>query len=280
GGPHGWGGSARPWSALDLNGGDGRVLAAREGFVYKMCGTSTWLQVRHSGGWATDYYHLSNMVQFTDGTSIERGRYLGNTGTTVACGGSASGPHVHFNLRLNGAHAAMNGREMGGWTFWEGAAAYQGFAERSGVRVGVNSLMYNPGIQYQSNVEGIGWQGAQANGGTTGTTGQNRRLEAINISLQRPTGTPGSFDVCYEAHVQNIGWQGVRCNAQTAGTVGQGLRMEALKIWLVNPPNRAGVCYRAYVQNIGWQSWVCNGAIAGTTGQSLRIEALQIKLTP
>jgi LasA protease len=79
GGPHGWGGGKkewkqRPWSALDFAGGDGRVRAAREGLVYLPCGETTWIQIRHGDGWVTDYYHLTNIPQFVDGTWIERGQ--------------------------------------------------------------------------------------------------------------------------------------------------------------------------------------------------------------
>jgi LasA protease len=293
GGPHGWTGTPRPWSSLDFNGGSGQVVAARKGVAFRMCSTGGgWIRVDHGDGWTTDYYHLSSMA-VANNTSVTRRQYLGNQGVNIDCGGSASGPHVHFTIRFNGAYQEWNGRAIGGWTLSEGAAAYQGKAVRGHVGGSTTATaltgqtLYNAGIQYQANVEGIGWQGAQANwagdgagGAMAGTTGQNRRLEAINISLQRPAGTPANFDVCYEAHVQNIGWQGQRCNAQTAGTVGQGLRMEAIKIYLANPPEGAGVCYRAHVQNIGWQPEVCNGQVAGTTGQSLRIEALQIRLTP
>lgn len=283
GGPHGWGGSARPWSSLDFSGGDGRVLAARSGQAYRMCGNTTWIRVVHADGWTTDYYHLVNLA-VGNNVPVNYLQYLGDIGTAVDCGGSASSAHVHFAIRLNGSYTEWNGREIGGWTIYEGSSAYQGKAERSFVGgntiVNVNSTMYNIGVQYQAHVQNIGWQPAQANGGTAGTVGQNLRMEAINISLLKPTGTPGNVDICYEAHVQNIGWQGERCNAQTAGTIGQSLRIEAIKIRLVNPPNRAGVCYRAYVEGIGWQPWYCNNAVAGTTGQGRRLEALQILIMP
>lgn len=288
GGPHPWGGCSnngcpRPWSSIDLNGGDGKVLAARRGTALRMCGTSTWIRVVHEGGWATDYYHIINLA-VADNTSVEYLRYLGDIGTATACGGSASGPHVHFAIRLNGNYIDWNGREVGGWTVYEGGTGYQGRMERAyaggNTVVNVGSSAYNIGVQYQAHVQNIGWQSPQANGGTAGTVGQNLRMEAINISLIKPTGTPGNVSICYEAHVQNIGWQGERCDGQTAGTIGQSLRIEAIKMRLVNPPNRAGVCYRANVEGIGWQGWVCNNAIAGTTGQARRLEALQILITP
>jgi LasA protease len=145
GGPHGWGGTARPWSALDFAGGDGQVHAARSGLVYKPCGNTTWVQVRHGEGWVTDYYHLTSIPRFTDGTKIKRGQYLGKTGTAVACGGSAYGAHVHFNVRYKGAHIAWHGQKLGGWTIYEGAKSYQGYAAKNGTRVYPGQLLYNDG---------------------------------------------------------------------------------------------------------------------------------------
>ncbi|HZN93221.1 MAG TPA: peptidoglycan DD-metalloendopeptidase family protein, partial [Myxococcales bacterium] len=286
GGPHGWTGSPRPWNSLDLTGGDGHVLSAREGNVYKMCRNSagaytTWLRVKHPGGYWTDYYHLSNLQQYSDGKWLDRGAYLGNTGQTIDCGGSARSPHVHFSILKDGTHLEWNGRELGGWNIYQGGSAYQGSAERSGAWINAGSgTMYNIGVQYQAHVQNIGWQNWVANGGVAGTTGQGLRVEALKIALQKPAGTPSATGVCYQAHVQNIGWQAPVCNGGTAGTTGQGLRVEALKVWLVNQPNRAGVCYRAHVQSIGWQGWVCDGGIAGTTGQGLRVEALQVRISP
>jgi LasA protease len=145
GGPHGWAGTPRPWSSLDFAGGDGRVRSARGGLVYRPCGKTTWVQVRHRDGWITDYYHLTNIPRFTDGSWIKRGKYLGNISTTVACGGSAMGAHVHFNIRYKGSHIAWHGRKIGGWTMYEGAYAYGGYAVKNGTRVYPGQLMYNNG---------------------------------------------------------------------------------------------------------------------------------------
>lgn len=46
--------------------------------------------------------------------------------------GSATGPHVHWSLRtydanLNGAYTWLNGRTLGGWTWYNGNAQYAYF---------------------------------------------------------------------------------------------------------------------------------------------------------
>ncbi len=61
------------------------------------------------------------------------------------------------------------------------------------------------------------------------TSGQSKRLEAINISLSNPLYS-GSIE--YQTHVQDIGWQGWKANGQMAGTSGQSKRLEAIRIKL------------------------------------------------
>lgn len=50
----------------------------------------------------------------------------------------------------------------------------------------------------------------------TGTVGQHKRMEAIEIWL---TGAPAGCNVQYRAYVQGFGWQGWVQNGATAGTV-------------------------------------------------------------
>lgn len=293
GGPHAFGGTSDtgPWSSLDFYGGNGQGKAAREGTMTKMCDRNrdgvytTWLRINHAGGWATDYYHLSNMRQDANGTWLNRGDSVGNQGRTIECGGSAARDHIHFSLLYNGAYVALNGREIGGWTIYNGSAQYGGRAERgyaggNTVAQAGNGTMYNIGVTYRAHVQDYGWMGWVSNNQVAGTTGQGRRIEAFQIALQKPSGTPGDVGICYQAHVQNYGWMGTVCNGGTAGVEGQALRVEAFKIWLSNPPNRAGVCYQAHVEGYGWMGEVCNGAVAGTEGQGRRVEAIRIRITP
>ncbi|MFC4075628.1 peptidase M23 [Salinithrix halophila] len=145
GGPHGWSGNNRPYSSIDLYGGDQRVLAARDGNAFTMCSNNRgWIRVYHDNGYATDYYHLWNNITPTDESFITEGSFLGYTGTDVSCGGFASGRHVHFSLLSSGNRVALDGKEIGGWVFFEGSA-YDGYAMHgSTVRYPDRSL-YNYG---------------------------------------------------------------------------------------------------------------------------------------
>ncbi|MFE9201339.1 peptidase M23 [Micromonospora sp. NPDC007230] len=142
GGPHGWGGSESPWSAIDLAGGDQRVLAARGGTAYTMC--RGWIRVIHDRGYATDYYHLWNSIN-VNGAGVGEGAYLGDTGTDVTCGGAASGRHVHFALRQNNAYVPMHGHNLGKWVIIPGGGTYQGYALHGSAQVNVGGALYNYG---------------------------------------------------------------------------------------------------------------------------------------
>jgi LasA protease len=146
GGPHGWAGSERPFSSLDLAGGDGQVLAPGDGVVYTMCGNNLgWLRIYHPTGYTTDYYHLWNNIQPADGSNVTAGTFLGNIGTDVSCGGSASGPHVHWAVLEGETRVPWHGRSAGQWVFSEGASAYGGYATHGDTRVDVGGGLFNHG---------------------------------------------------------------------------------------------------------------------------------------
>ncbi len=156
-GPHGQKAGTTPWNSLDLAGGDQKVLAATGGLFYKAC-SGAQVIIRQSNGWATTYFHLANTVQIKDGTSIQRGIYLGNTSkTTGSCDGYATGPHVHFSISLNDKKQSWNGREISGWTIYDGKIEKKGRAEKDGKVVNASeytgkALLYNPKYAIVNNV--------------------------------------------------------------------------------------------------------------------------------
>ena len=131
-------------------------------------------------------------------------------------------------------------------------------------------------VSYQTHVQDIGWQGIKYDGEEAGTSGQSKRLEAINISLSNPLYS-GSIE--YQTHVQDIGWQGWKANGQIAGTSGQSKRLEAIRIKLTGEmAKQYDIYYRVHSQEFGWLGWAKNGESAGTEGYSYRLEAIQIQL--
>ncbi|MGX7824199.1 peptidoglycan DD-metalloendopeptidase family protein [Actinokineospora sp. 24-640] len=137
GGPHGHSGSSRPFNSIDFNGGDGRVLSAGPGRVYKSCvsSRSALVKVVHDNGYSTTYYHMLSLTTLADGSRVSAGTYLGRIGNELPCGGSSSGAHVHLSLLRGTTPISVHGMKIGGWTFYEGSAAYAGYAERNGTRV-------------------------------------------------------------------------------------------------------------------------------------------------
>ncbi|MEH6459053.1 peptidoglycan DD-metalloendopeptidase family protein [Chitinimonas sp. JJ19] len=147
GGPHGNSGNSRPFDSIDFNGGNGQVLAPRDGRIYKSCvrNSSAIVQLVHDNGYTSRYYHMVNLPNLADGTLVRKGAYLGQIGNGLPCGGSTTGPHVHFSISMNGQPVAVNGKTIGGWQFFEGASAYQGYALRNGRRVNPGGSLVNYG---------------------------------------------------------------------------------------------------------------------------------------
>jgi murein DD-endopeptidase MepM/ murein hydrolase activator NlpD len=105
-----WSGNTRtnhsPLNAVDFNrvNDDGdAVLASAAGtvtVVQNLGSTSygLWIEIDHGGGWRTRYAHLSGEF-VTAGQAVGRGQQIGTLGTT----GNSTGPHLHYEQRLNGS---------------------------------------------------------------------------------------------------------------------------------------------------------------------------------
>ena len=157
-----------------------------------------------------------------------------------------------------------------------GVADANGIVNALGLTKGsVNSVVSaSPSISYQTHVQDYGWQSWKSNGEVSGTVGQSKRLEGININLSNINGS-----IEYKTHVQDIGWQDWKSNGQMSGTSGQSKRLEAIQIKLSGEAaNQYDVYYRVHAQDYGWLDWAKNGESAGTEGYSKRLEGIQIVL--
>ena len=108
---------------VGFNGGDGKVLAAADGRLYRFCSTSSsggLIMLIHSNGLATEYYQLTNQPELTPGSVVKRGTYLGKVGADHPCGGGSDEPQVRFGLRHADRVVSIAGHTVGGWTFHEG----------------------------------------------------------------------------------------------------------------------------------------------------------------
>ena len=143
----------------------------------------------------------------------------------------------------------------------------------------------NVNVAYRTHVQTFGWQGWKYNGQMSGTSGQAKRLEGINIKL---TNKPYSGSIVYTTHVQTYGWQGNENNPNTwrrdgdmSGTSGEAKRLEAIRIALTGEmAEHYDVYYRVHAQSFGSLGWAKNGEAAGTAGLAKRLEGIQIVLVP
>lgn len=133
-------------------------------------------------------------------------------------------------------------------------------------------------LSYRTHVQTYGWQGEKGDGEISGTSGEGKRLEAIQISVKN-TGVSGG--ITYRTHVQSYGWQGWKSDGAMAGTSGEAKRLEAIQIKLTGELEQEyDVYYRVHVQTFGWLGWAKNGVSSGSEGYAKRLEAIQIKLVP
>jgi len=132
------------------------------------------------------------------------------------------------------------------------------------------------GLSYRTHIQDVGWQEYVSCGATSGTSGQSKRLECIQIKLNNLDG-----GIEYRTHVQDIGWMEWVANDAMSGTSGQSKRLEAIQIRLTGAAaNDYDVYYRVHSQNLGWLDWARNGQSSGTAGLSYRLEAIQVVLVP
>jgi murein DD-endopeptidase MepM/ murein hydrolase activator NlpD len=104
--PFGWrsnpfGGAPDFHQGLDIAAPTGTtVTAAASGTVIMAQwygGYGNYISIDHGGGYSTGYGHLS-AIYVANGQNVQRGQAIGAVGST----GASTGPHLHFEVRING----------------------------------------------------------------------------------------------------------------------------------------------------------------------------------
>ena len=104
--PFGWrsnpfGGSPEFHQGLDIAAPSGTTVTAAAGGTIIMAqwygGYGNYILIDHGGGYSTGYGHLS-AIYVSQGQSVQRGQAIGAVGST----GQSTGPHLHFEVRING----------------------------------------------------------------------------------------------------------------------------------------------------------------------------------
>ena len=95
-------GYVRFHSGIDLAASNGTPIYAADGGQVLQTGYSggygNSILIYHGGGFATFYAHLSGYA-VSNGQMVTRGQLIGYVGST----GWSTGPHLHFEVRINGA---------------------------------------------------------------------------------------------------------------------------------------------------------------------------------
>jgi hypothetical protein len=113
-----WSGQTRtnhsPVNSVDFNRADDQgdsVVAAAAGRVSRVDNEGNvsygrWIEIDHGGGFRTRYAHLSSQLVSVN-QQVRQGQRIGTVGTT----GGSTGPHLHYEQRLNGTavRASFNG---------------------------------------------------------------------------------------------------------------------------------------------------------------------------
>ena len=147
-------------------------------------------------------------------------------------------------------------------------------------------------ISVEAHVSNVGWQAAVGNGGTAGTTGQSRAVEALRVRLSADLSA--RYTVWYRVHSAEFGWLGWACDGADAGSAGYGRAVQAVQVAVLpkgdpapgdttcpfknRSDDPASISVRSHTSNIGWMSPVGGGSVAGTTGRGLSMEALEAQL--
>ncbi len=132
------------------------------------------------------------------------------------------------------------------------------------------------GVSYKTHVQTYGWQDYVSNGEMSGTEGEAKRLEGIQIKLENQEYT-GSIQ--YRTHVQTYGWQDYVSDDAMSGTEGEAKRLEAIQIELTGEmAEHYDIYYRVHSQTYGWLGWAKNGEKAGSSNYAKRLEGIQIVL--
>ena len=139
GGPH-RDSDGTAWGAVDFSpgsSGNNRVVSIADGRVYRVtCPAGWFLGVDHGGGWRSEYYHLANAQGNLVGQWVPAGTYLGEAASTLPCGGSSTGPHVHLSILFGNPpqpgsgvqrpYYPVDGMRFGNYRVRNGSAPYQG----------------------------------------------------------------------------------------------------------------------------------------------------------
>ena len=125
-------GYTRAHQGVDFGAGTGTpILAAGDGVVLearRWSGYGNWLRIRHSSQWDTGYGHISRYAAgIRPGVHVRQGQVVAYVGAT----GLATGPHLHYEVWLNGKRVNPIGAKVPQGTILAGGELTRFKAQRA-----------------------------------------------------------------------------------------------------------------------------------------------------
>ncbi len=176
--------------------------------------------------------------KFEGVTASEKKTYMASAAATAATVEGSDRAHVQYRSHL----------QTYGWQNWKNDGDISGTTGKTkrleSLKLELKNKDYTGGICYNAHVQTIGWQ-ADPNKSATwkkdgefcGTTGNAKRLEAIQIELYGEMAE--HYDIYYRVHSQTYGWMKWAKNGEMAGTTGQHKRIEGIQVVLVKKGEQA-----------------------------------------
>ena len=176
--------------------------------------------------------------KFEGVTASEKKAYMASAAATAATVEGSDRAHVQYRSHL----------QTYGWQNWKNDGDISGTTGKAkrleSLKLELKNKDYTGGICYNAHVQTIGWQ-ADPNKSATwkkdgefcGTTGNEKRLEAIQIELYGEMAE--HYDIYYRVHSQTYGWMKWAKNGEMTGTTGQHKRIEGIQVVLVKKGEQA-----------------------------------------
>jgi murein DD-endopeptidase MepM/ murein hydrolase activator NlpD len=99
------------------------------------------VRVRHNGGYETNYAHLFTIASgLAPGVAVERGQAIGSVGST----GISTGPHLHYEVLVNGRFVDPVRIRLPAHRVLEGATFAEFDRRRAGVDVDAHDAPFHP----------------------------------------------------------------------------------------------------------------------------------------
>ena len=136
-------------------------------------------------------------------------------------------------------------------------------------------------FNYQSYLQNEGWQDEVSQGSVSGTTGENKDIEAIRVygDSSNSIGVLLNNALMIRVHVTNDGWLDWSNGNFVSGKIGQNLIIQALQMQLNSSFSKYyNIYYRSHISDYGWLDWAMNGATSGSTGLSKGLQAYEVQI--